>query len=237
VVDLAAMRLPNVMVGPLYQMLLAALGAATILTGDWLRLLVAIGCAVATVGGVEVKVPARAVHGDRRRGWRSDWAGVPGDRMKTMDARNIASGIRMVETADTTLLLQGLSDLLHSREAIDGEDFETLGDVLMNLREVTTLLSLVLDPLAEMPPMNLAWLGLDVTGKMLGDPVAKLIQALSRSRARAAGRLRARQSGGHTPDHLDEMLGDLHDEDCPPNQVALAPQPRRRYRHAERSVK
>lgn len=49
VVDLAAMRLPNVMVGPLYLLLLAALGVATILTGDWLRLLVAVGCATATV--------------------------------------------------------------------------------------------------------------------------------------------------------------------------------------------
>ena len=46
--------------------------------------------------------------------------------MKTVDARNIASGTRMVETADT-LLLQGLSDLLRSREAIDAEDFETPG--------------------------------------------------------------------------------------------------------------
>ena len=45
----------------------------------------------------------------------------------------------------------------------------------MNIREVTTLLSLVLDPLAEMPAINLAWLGLDVTGKVLCDPVAKLI--------------------------------------------------------------
>lgn len=95
--------------------------------------------------------------------------------MKTIDARNIASGTRMVETANM-LLQQGLSDLLRSRHAIDAEDFETLGNLLVNLREVTTLLSLVLDPLAEMPPMNLAWLGLDVTGKVLSDPVAKLIQ-------------------------------------------------------------
>lgn len=49
VVDLAAMRLPNIMVGPLYLVLLAALGVATILTGDWLRLLIAVGCAAATV--------------------------------------------------------------------------------------------------------------------------------------------------------------------------------------------
>ena len=80
------------------------------------------------------------------------------DMSKIFDVRNIASGTRMVETADT-LLLQGLSDLLRSRAAIDAEDFETLGDLLVNLREVTTLLSLVLDPLAEMPAINLAWLG------------------------------------------------------------------------------
>lgn len=95
--------------------------------------------------------------------------------MRVSEARNMAAGTRMVETADTQLL-QGLSDLLRSRAAIDAEDFETLGDLLVNLREVTALLSLVLDPLAEMPPMNLAWLGLDVTGKVLSDPVAKLIQ-------------------------------------------------------------
>jgi hypothetical protein len=106
--------------------------------------------------------------------------------MKTVDARNIASGTRMVETADT-LLLQGLSDLLRSRAAIDAEDFQTLGDLLVNLREVTALLSLVLDPLAEMPPMNLAWLGLDVTGKVLSDPVAKLIHlGVDRERAQQA---------------------------------------------------
>jgi len=105
---------------------------------------------------------------------------------KIFDVRNIASGTRMVETADT-LLLQGLSDLLRSRAAIDAEDFETLGDLLVNLREVTTLLSLVLNPLEKMPAINLAWLGLDVTGKMLSDPVAKLIHlGVDRERAQQA---------------------------------------------------
>ena len=37
---------------------------------------------------------------------------------KIFDIRNVASGSRMVETADT-LLLQGLSDLLRSRAAMD----------------------------------------------------------------------------------------------------------------------
>ena len=46
-VDLAAMRLPNVMVGPLYLVLLVALGAATLVSGDWLRLVQAVGVAVA----------------------------------------------------------------------------------------------------------------------------------------------------------------------------------------------
>ena len=46
-VDLAAMRLPNVMVGPLYLVLLVALGAATAVSGDWLRLVQAIGVGVA----------------------------------------------------------------------------------------------------------------------------------------------------------------------------------------------
>ena len=47
VVDLAALRLPNVMVGPLYLLLLGALVVATILDRDPLRLLQAVGCAVA----------------------------------------------------------------------------------------------------------------------------------------------------------------------------------------------
>jgi len=81
----------------------------------------------------------------------------------------------MVETADTPLL-QGLSDLLRGRAAIDAEGFEALGDLLVSLREVTALLSLVLDPLAEMPRVKLAWLGLDVTSKVLSDPVAELFQ-------------------------------------------------------------
>lgn len=46
-VDLAAMRLPNVMVGPLYLVLLVALGVATVVSGDWLRLVQAIGVGVA----------------------------------------------------------------------------------------------------------------------------------------------------------------------------------------------
>ena len=49
-VDLAAMRLPNVMVGPLYLVLLVALGAATAVSGDWLRLVQAIGVGVAMLG-------------------------------------------------------------------------------------------------------------------------------------------------------------------------------------------
>jgi leader peptidase (prepilin peptidase)/N-methyltransferase len=48
VVDLAALRLPNVMVGPLYLLLFGALVIATILDRDPLRLLRAGGCAVAT---------------------------------------------------------------------------------------------------------------------------------------------------------------------------------------------
>jgi leader peptidase (prepilin peptidase)/N-methyltransferase len=47
VVDLAALRLPNVMVGPLYLLLLGALVVAAILDRDPLRLLQAVGCAVA----------------------------------------------------------------------------------------------------------------------------------------------------------------------------------------------
>jgi len=46
-VDLAAMRLPNVMVGPLYLVLLGSLVVATIMAGDPLRLFTALGCAAA----------------------------------------------------------------------------------------------------------------------------------------------------------------------------------------------
>jgi leader peptidase (prepilin peptidase)/N-methyltransferase len=48
-VDLAAMRLPNIMVGPLYLALLVALSVATLVSGDWLRLVQAIGVGVAMV--------------------------------------------------------------------------------------------------------------------------------------------------------------------------------------------
>jgi len=94
---------------------------------------------------------------------------------KLNDARNIASGTRLVETADA-LLLQGLVDLLPSRAAIDAEDREILGDVLVNLRTVTALLTDVMNPAAELSAVDLAWFGLDVSGKSLSDPVGKLIQ-------------------------------------------------------------
>ena len=50
VVDLAAMRLPNVIIGPMYLLLLTALGVATLLTGDPIRLLKALGCGAAMMG-------------------------------------------------------------------------------------------------------------------------------------------------------------------------------------------
>jgi hypothetical protein len=90
-------------------------------------------------------------------------------------ARNIASGTRLVEAADA-LLLQGLVDLLPSRSALDADDREDLGDLLVRLREITYLLGEVLNPAAELSAINLAWFGLDVLGKDLTDPVAKLIQ-------------------------------------------------------------
>ena len=46
----------------------------------------------------------------------------------------------------------------------------------MNLREVTYLLTDVLNPAVELPAVNLAWLGLGVDGTNRSDPVAKLIQ-------------------------------------------------------------
>ena len=161
------------MINKIFVILIAVIASATLLIGlaTWRQ-----------VDPPDHKT-ARTVQGQTQIKSRIQKSGAD---MKTMDARNIASGTRMVETADT-LLLQGLSDLLRSREAIDAEDFETLGDLLVNLREVTALLSLVLDPLAEMPPMNLAWLGLDVTGKVLSDPVAKLIHlGVDRERAQQA---------------------------------------------------
>jgi len=94
---------------------------------------------------------------------------------KLNDARNIASGTRLVETADA-LLLQGLVDLLPSRAAIDAEDREILGDVLVNLRTVTALLTDVMNPAAELSAVDLAWFGLGVDGNNLSDPVGKLIQ-------------------------------------------------------------
>lgn len=50
VVDLAASRLPNVIIGPLYLLLLFALGIATLLDGDPVRLLKALGCGAAMMG-------------------------------------------------------------------------------------------------------------------------------------------------------------------------------------------
>jgi hypothetical protein len=94
---------------------------------------------------------------------------------KLFDARNIASGTRLVEAADA-LLLQGLADLLPSRNALDTDDRAVLGDLLVNLREIVYLLECVQNPAAKLPAVNLAWLGLDVSGKDLSDPVAKLIQ-------------------------------------------------------------
>src|SRR3954452_1796391 len=47
VVDLAASRLPNVIMGPLYLVLLTSLGVATLLDGDPIRLLKALGCGAA----------------------------------------------------------------------------------------------------------------------------------------------------------------------------------------------
>ena len=50
VVDLAASRLPNVIIGPLYLALLTSLGAATLLDGDPIRLLKALGCGAVMMG-------------------------------------------------------------------------------------------------------------------------------------------------------------------------------------------
>ena len=50
VVDMAAMRLPNVIIGPMYLLVLTALGVATLLTGDPIRLLKALGCGAAMMG-------------------------------------------------------------------------------------------------------------------------------------------------------------------------------------------
>jgi hypothetical protein len=94
---------------------------------------------------------------------------------KISDARNIASGTRLVEAADA-LLLQGLVDLLPSRGGIDREDREALGDLLVSLRTVVDLLADVMNPAAEMSAIDLAWLGLSENGNNLSDPVAKLIQ-------------------------------------------------------------
>lgn len=49
-VDVAAMRLPNVMVGPLYLGLLVALSASAIVERDGTRLLIAVGCSVGMCG-------------------------------------------------------------------------------------------------------------------------------------------------------------------------------------------
>lgn len=94
---------------------------------------------------------------------------------KTIDSRNLAAGLRLVQAADA-LLLQGLTDLLPSRAALDAEDRSDLGELLVSLRELTFLLTEVANPAAELPAVNLAWLGLSTTGKDLSDPVSKLIQ-------------------------------------------------------------
>ena len=80
-----------------------------------------------------------------------------------------------METADA-LLLQGLVDLLPSRVAIDADDREIIGDVLVNLRSVTSLLTDLMNPAAELRAIDLAWLGLGLDGNNLSDAVAKLIQ-------------------------------------------------------------
>jgi hypothetical protein len=94
---------------------------------------------------------------------------------KISDARNIASGTRLVEAADA-LLLQGLADLLPSRDALEADDRADLGDLLVNLRTVTALLTDVMNPSAQLSAVNLAWLGLGVDGNTLSDPVATLIR-------------------------------------------------------------
>jgi len=71
VVDLAAMRLPNVMVGPLYLILLAALAVSAVVTGDGLRLLAAVGCSMAMLAlylGLVVIRPGQLGMGDVKFG-------------------------------------------------------------------------------------------------------------------------------------------------------------------------